>query len=109
MKNPSIKRILVMILVSAAPLATANQGLVDATITDSMCAATHKSMRTDSDELCVRNCVRSGAKYVMWDGRNAYVLSDQKAAEPWAGRKVRVLATLDAKTKEVHAISIVAR
>jgi len=99
MKNPSIKRILVMILVSAAPLATANQGLVDATITDSM----------DSDELCVRNCVRSGAKYVMWDGRNAYVLSDQKAAEPWAGRKVRVLATLDAKTREIHVISIVAR
>src|ERR1039458_4223226 len=47
------------------------------------------------------NCVRSGAKYVMWDGRNAYVLSDQKAAEPWAGRKVRVLATLDAKTREI--------
>jgi len=45
----------------------------------------------------------------MWDGRNAYVLSDQKAAEPWAGRKVRVLATLDAKTMEVHVVSIVAR
>jgi hypothetical protein len=109
MKNPSMKRILVMILASAAPLATANQGLVDATITDSMCAANHKNMRMGSDDRCVRNCVRAGAKYVLWDGRNAYVLSDQNAAEPWAGKKVKVLATLDAKTREVHAISIVAR
>ena len=109
MKNPSIKRILVMILVSAAPLATANQGLMDAVITCSMCTACHTSMRMGSDERCVRSCVRAGAKYTLWDGRNAYVLSDQTAAEPWAGKKVRVLSTLDAKTKEVHAISIVAR
>ncbi|HEY1184260.1 MAG TPA: hypothetical protein VGE89_08745 [Bryobacteraceae bacterium] len=109
MKNPSMMRILVMILAAAAPLATANEGLLDATITDSFCAAGHKNMRTGADELCVRSCVRNGAKYVMWDGRNAYVLSDQKAAEPWAGRKVRVLATLDAKTMEVHVVSIVAR
>ena len=108
MKNPSIQRILVLILASAAPRATANQGLVDATITDSFCATSHKSLRTGADELCVRSCVRNGAKYVMWDGRNAYVLSDQKAAEPWAGKRVRVLATLDAKTMEVHVISIVA-
>lgn len=109
MQNHSTIRIIVTILASAAPLAIANQGLMDATITDSMCAARHKSMKMGSDERCVRNCVRAGAKYVLWDGRNGYVLSDQKAAEPWAGRKVRVLATLDAKTKEIHAISIVAR
>jgi len=109
MKNNSTKRILVMILASAAPLATANEGLLDAVISDSFCATSHKNLKAGSDELCVRSCVRSGAKYVMWDGRNAYVLSDQKAAEPWAGKKVRVLATLDAKTMEVRVISIVAR
>jgi len=32
MKNPSMMRILVMILAAAAPLATANEGLLDATI-----------------------------------------------------------------------------
>lgn len=53
--------------------------------------------------------MRNGAKYVMWDGRSAYVLSGQKAAGPWAGKRVRVLATLDAKTMEVHVVSIVAR
>lgn len=109
MQNPSIMRILVMILSAAAPLATANEGLLDATITDSLCAASHKSMKTGSNERCVRDCVRAGAKYVLWDGRNAYVVSDQKAAEPWAGRRVRVLATLDARTMEIHVISIVAR
>jgi hypothetical protein len=109
MKNNSTKRILVMILASAAPLATANEGLLDATITDAFCAASHKSGRTGCDERCVRERVRKGAKYVLWDGRNAYVLSDQKAAEPWAGRKVKVLTTLDAKTMEIRVISIVAR
>lgn len=109
MKNHSLKRILVSILVSAAPLATANQGLMDGTITDSLCVANHKNMKMGSSASCVRNCVRAGAKYVLWDGRNAYVLSDQRAAEPWAGMKVKVLSTLDAKTKEVRLISIVAQ
>jgi Fe-S-cluster-containing dehydrogenase component len=109
MKNSSMKKILVLIFALAAPLATANQGLMNAVITCSTCTACHMSMRMGSDERCVRSCVRAGAKYALWDGRNAYVLSDQIAAEPWAGRKVRVLATLNAKTKEVQAISIVAR
>ncbi|MFZ0933745.1 MAG: hypothetical protein ACLP6W_24695 [Bryobacteraceae bacterium] len=104
-----MKRIILMILASAAPLATANQALVNATITDSLCGTSHKNMKMGSNDRCVRNCIRAGAKYVLWDGKNAYVLSDQKAAEPWAGRKVKVLATLDAKTKEIHVISIVAQ
>ncbi len=109
MKHPSMIRILVTILVSAAPLATANEGLMDATITDSFCAANHKPLRLSCDEDGVRNRVRAGAKSVLWDGRNAYVLSDQQAADRWAARKVRVLATLDAKTRQVRVISIVAR
>ena len=101
--------ILVAILVSAAPLGAASDGLMDATITDSLCAANHKSLRLSCDETGVRSRIREGAKYVLWDGRYAYVLSDQKAADPWAARKVRVLATLDAKTRQVRIISIVAR
>ena len=109
MKNRSMKRIVVAILASAAPLATANQGLMDGTVTDSMCIDSHKNMKMGSNDRCVRSCVRAGAKYVLWDGRNTYVLRDQDAAAPWAGRKVKVLATLDAKTKEVRVISIAAR
>ena len=108
-KNRSAMRILVAILAAAAPLATANEGLLDGLITDSMCIANHKAAKTCFDQRRVRSYVRAGAKYVLWDGRNAYVLSDQQAAEPWAGKKVRVLSTLDAKTREVRLISIVAR
>lgn len=108
-RNHPIQGIVVAILVSAARLATANDGLMDATITDSLCAANHKSMRLSCDETGVRSRIKAGAKYVLWDGRNAYVLSDQKAADQWAARKVRVLATLDAKTRQVRIISIVAR
>jgi hypothetical protein len=108
-RNQPFKGILVAILVSAAPLATANDGLMDATVTDSLCAANHKSIRLSCDETGVRSRIKAGAKYVLWDGKNAYVLSDQKAADQWAARKVRVLATLDAKTRQVRIISIVAR
>ena len=109
MRNHPSKGIVVAILASAAPLATANDGLMDATITDSLCAANHKSMRLSCDETGVRSRIKAGAKYVLWDGRNAYVLSDQKAADQWAARKVKVLTTLDAKTRQVRIISIVAR
>jgi len=86
MKNHSIKRIVVLILASAAPVAVAGQALADAIVTDSMCGSSHKNMKIDSDDRCVRSCVRAGAKYVLWDRRSAYVLSDQKAAERWAGK-----------------------
>jgi hypothetical protein len=109
MRNHFINGILVAIIVSLAPLATANEGLMEATITDSLCAANHKSIRLSCDATGVRSRIRAGAKYVLWDGRYAYVLSDQKAADQWAAMKVKVLATLDAKTRQVRIISIVAR
>jgi len=104
-----MKRIFSAILVSAASLAIADDGLMDATVTDSFCAANHKPLRLSCDANGVRNRISAGAKYVLWDGRNAYVLSDQKAADQWAARRVRVLATLDAKTRQVRIISIVAK
>jgi len=109
MTNRSTMRILVAILAFAAPLATANEGLMDGLITDSMCVTNHRAMKSGADEQCVRACVRAGAKFVLWDGRNAYVLSDQQAAQTWAGKKVKVLSTLDAKTREVRVITIFAR
>jgi len=45
MKKSLHEEDLVMIPASAAPLATANQGLVGSTITDSMCRRQHKNMR----------------------------------------------------------------
>jgi len=78
-------------------------------ITDSMCAlGSHAQMQmgpTDAD--CVKACVEAhGASYVLTDGKNVYELSDQKTPEKFAGQKVTVTGTLDAKTKKITVRSI---
>ncbi len=81
------------------------------TITDSECArAGHAQMRMGpTDAECVVACIRShGASYVLHDGNNVYVLSDQKTPETFAARKVRVTGTLDARTKTIKVESIAA-
>jgi len=79
------------------------------TITDNMCArANHSQMQmgpTDAD--CVKACVAAhGATYVLYDGTNVYELSDQKTPEAFAAQRVRVVGTLDAKTKKITVTSI---
>ena len=79
------------------------------TITDSMCPTGDHSMmhKGPSDAECIEACVRTyGASYVLYDGKTTYVLSDQKAPEEFAAKKVRVIGTLDAKTKLIQVDSI---
>jgi hypothetical protein len=78
-------------------------------ITDDMCAlAGHAQMKmgpTDAD--CVKACIAAhGASYVLLDGKNLYVLSDQQTPEKFAAQKVTVVGTLDAKTKTITVKSI---
>jgi hypothetical protein len=47
-------------------------------------------------------------KYVLYDGKEAYVLSDQKLPEKFAAKKVTVTGTLDAATKTIKVEKIVA-
>jgi len=77
-------------------------------ITDSECwNADHKAMGMGTDAQCTVACVKQhGAQYVLYDGKNAYTLSDQKTPEPFAARKVTVTGTLDAKTKTIKVDSI---
>ncbi len=42
------------------------------------------------------------------DGKNVYVLSDQKMPDRFAGQKVSVVGTLDQKTKTIRVESITA-
>lgn len=79
------------------------------TITDSMCAnADHSSMRMGpNDAECTKACVAlHDALYVLWDGKQAYTLSDQNLPEKFAGAKVTVAGTLDAKTKTIQVTAI---
>ena len=79
------------------------------TITDDMCAKEgHASMRMGpTDAECTTACVAAhGAEYVLADGTNVYTLSDQKTPEKFAGQRVRVAGTLDAKTKKIQVQSM---
>jgi hypothetical protein len=81
------------------------------TITDGMCAlADHSRMRMGpNDAECTIGCVDAhGAPYVLFDGNDAYTLSDQKTPEKFAGKKVTITGTLDAKTKVLKIESIAA-
>ena len=73
-------------------------------ITDHMCAETgHASMRMGpTDAECTIACVDAhGAQYVLLTGKTIYNLSNQQLPEKFAGARVRVTGTLDAKTRTI--------
>jgi len=105
-KNP-ISILLAVATLSAAPAKQTFTG----TITDDMCPkADHSQMRMGpTDAECTLACVDAhGASYILYDGKNAYMLSDQKTPEKFAGKKVTVSGTLNAKTKTIQVESITA-
>lgn len=62
-----------------------------------------------TDAECTIACVAAhGATYVLYDGKNVYTLSDQQTPEKFAGRKVRVVGTLDAGARTIQVDSIAA-
>jgi hypothetical protein len=101
----------VLVLGLGALSSSAQEQTFTGVITDSMCAYTgHAAMKmgpTDAD--CTRACVEAhGAQFVLLDGKNVYMLSDQKTPDAFAGSKVTVTGTLDAKTKTIQVKSIAA-
>ena len=103
---------LVLSLLAVATLSAAQgKQTVTGTITDSVCGKDgHSQMQmgpTDAD--CVVACIGAhGATYVLYDGKDVYTLSDQQAPEKFAAQKVRVIGTVDNKTKTIHVDSITA-
>ena len=69
-------------------------------ITDTMCGAKH-TMGISPDAKCVRECVKMDpkTKYALYDGKNAYTLSDQQTPEKFAAERVKVTGVLNEKTK----------
>ncbi len=107
MKKPLLASLLAIAALTAAPDKQKFTGV----ITDSMCAlGDHSQMRMGStDGDCTIACVEAhGALYVLYDGKEVYTLSDQQAPEKFAGKKVTVTGTLDAKTKTIRTDSIAA-
>ena len=107
-----MRRYLGIGLLAAFSLSAAQRGQTfTGVITDEMCAmADHAVMRMGANDAeCTRACVDAhGAQYVLFDGKRAYVLSDQKTPNKFAGQKVRVAGSLDPKTGRITVESITA-
>lgn len=102
--------VLSFLTVAALSAAQAKQTFTG-TITDSLCAkAGHAQMRMGpTDAECTNACVVAhGAMYVLYDGKDVYTLSDQKTPERFAAQTVRVIGTLDAKTRTIQVDSMTA-
>ena len=105
--KPVLFSLFLIVAVSAAQEKQTFTGV----ITDDMCPlANHSRMQMGpTDAECAKACIAAhGAVYVLYDGKSAYVLSDQKAPEKFAAQRVRVVGTLDPKTKTIRVDSIAA-
>ncbi|MEE2638026.1 MAG: DUF5818 domain-containing protein [Acidobacteriota bacterium] len=97
--------------VTAALVGAQGQQTFIGTVTDDMCAnGDHFQMRMSStDAECTIACIFAhGSLYVLYDGTDVYTLSDQQAAEAFAGKRVRVTGNLDGETKTIQVDSIAA-
>jgi hypothetical protein len=97
------------VFLTAALAAVEGQQTFTGMVTDDECAnGDHSQMRMgSSDAECTVACIFShGAKYVLYDGNEAYTLSDQQAVEEFAGRRVRVTGRLDAASRTIQMDSI---
>ena len=105
--KPILLASLAIAVLSSAPQKQVFAGV----ITDDMCAtkAGHAAMRMGpTDAECTIACVDAhGSFYVLYNGKTAYTLSDQKKPQEFAGQKVRVTGTLD-KTKRMILVESIA-
>jgi hypothetical protein len=100
-----VNRRICSVLILSATLASAQGQKLTGVITDSMCpTGDHSQMQMGPDDAeCTKACVEiHGASYMLYDGKQAYYLSDQKTPERFAGKKVVVIGSLDAAKKTIH-------
>ena len=106
-----MKHLIMSLFAVAALSASPDKQTFTGTVTDNICAkAGHAQMRMGpTDAECTLACISAhGATYVLNDGKNVYALSDQQRPEKFAAQKVRVVGTLDPKTKTIQVDSITA-
>jgi hypothetical protein len=106
-----MKRPILSLVAIAALAAAPGERTFTGTITDSMCAkADHSQMQMGpTDAECTIACVEvHGSTYVLYDGKQAWALSDQKTPEKFAAKKVTVTGTLDTRTGTIQVDSIAA-
>ncbi len=86
-------------------------------ISDSQCAMNVHSLTHSHQEMlkskgmggtsamCATHCAKQmGGEFVLAAGKEIYRLDNQAEAEKFAGRRVKISGTLDAKTKTIHMV-----
>jgi hypothetical protein len=104
-------RVLLITLLAIPSLAAPGKQTFTGVITDSMCArGDHSHMQMGAtDAECAIACIRAhDAEYVLYDGKHAYDLSDQKTPEKFAGKRVTITGALDARSMTIKVDSIAA-
>lgn len=104
-----MRNLALILLVVTTLLAAPGKRTFTGVITDDMCGkGDHSQMRMGpTDAECTIACVSAhGALYVLYDGKNIYTLSDQQAPEKFAGKRVKVVGSLEEKTKTIKVDSI---
>ena len=85
-------------------------------ISDSQCAMNVHSLTHSHQEMlkskglmggtsaqCAMRCAKQmGGEFVLAAGKQVYRLDNQAEAEKFAGQRVKISGTLDAKTKTIH-------
>src|SRR4029077_5397694 len=97
--------VLAVAALAAAPAKQSFTGIV----TDSVCEkGDHSQMRMGpTDAECAKACISDhGAAYVLYDGKEAYTLSDQPGSQKIGAKKSERWGTLDPKTKTIQVDSI---
>jgi hypothetical protein len=89
-----MKKFMYTLSAAAALFADGSSQTFNGVITDSMCVANHAMMHVTPDDKCVRECARAGGgtKYVLYDGKNVYKLSDQETPAMFAQKRLGLRA-----------------
>ena len=104
-----MKKLTLLIAAAGLTLLGAETRTFTGVITDTMCKANHEPMHMKPHSKCVRECVKmdpSKWKYALYDGKNVYVLSDQKTPAEYADQKVKVTGKLDESSKTIQVEKI---
>jgi hypothetical protein len=104
-----MKTLIIVMLIVAAVAPAQGTREFSGTITDGMCPMNdHSRMRMGAtDAECAIACVDAhGATFVLFDGKDVFVLSNQGTAEKFAGKKVTVVGTLDVAARTINVDSI---
>lgn len=100
-----MKRAFILILFCGWLLSAADQTF-SGVITDAMCGKSHEMMGNQAPEKCVAMCVKASSQYALFDGKNVYLLSDQKTPARFAAKKVKITGTLNPKNNTIRVSSI---